>query len=147
MKCALDTSKTLALISHIHSCAEEYLCTELKKKGLPELSTSHGFILYNLSVFEKLTMGEIAAKINRDKSTATVLVKKLINLNLVETKSCTKDSRVKYVSLSEKGKQFTDATAEISANLLKKCYKGFSSKDAENLTSYLLCVANNFDSE
>ena len=145
MKNLVDTSKTLSLISHIHSRANDYLRDELKKKGLPDLSSSHGFILYNLSQNEKLTMGEIAEKINRDKSTTTILVQKLIHLGFVKTECCTEDSRVKFVRLSEKGRHFTDATAEISAGLLTRCYRGFSVAEAESLTQALLKVASNFD--
>ena len=140
-----DTSKTLSLISHIHSRAEEYLRAELKKKGLPNLSSSHGFILYNLAVNERLSMSEIAAKINRDKSTATALVQKLSEMGFVEKSAGEKDSRVKFVRLSEKGRRFTSCTSEISSALIRRCYHGFSESDAQNLTKYLLMVAANFD--
>ena len=70
-------NKTLSIISKIHSLSSSFLKKELEEKGLKELVSSHGNILFQLSVSEQLSMTEIASRIHRDKSTTTVLVKKL----------------------------------------------------------------------
>lgn len=142
-----DTSKTLSLISLIHSKVECYLSEELKKKGLPNLSTSHGFILYNLARCSELTMGEITKKINRDKSTTTALIKKLIALGYVEEYKSADDCRVKIIKLTPKGMSFTAATSEISKDLQERGLKGLSEDDAKLLCTLLHKVESNFETQ
>ena len=139
-----DTSKTLSLISLIHSKAECYLNEELKKKGLPNLSTSHGFILYNLSVKKEMTMGEITQKINRDKSTTTALVKKLVSLGYVEECRDCQDSRLKIIKLTPKGMSFNSATNEISKDLQERCLRGLTQEEAMILSCMLHKIKSNF---
>lgn len=89
-------------------------------------------------------MGELAQKINRDKSTTTVLIRKLIKENLVEECINEHDKRNKKISLTEKGKEYTSITSEISASLLQKFYKGFSDEEKIQFASFLERIKNNF---
>lgn len=140
-----NNSTTISLISHIHSLTADFLTEKLSAKGLPNLASSHGFILFQLSNTDKMPMSEIAKRINRDKSTTTVLIKKLKKLNLVEEEESKNDKRVKYIKLSEKGKEYTESTKTLSEELLKKCFAGFSEEDKNKLTELLNKIANNFD--
>ena len=72
----MDSSSLVSLISNIHTAASDFLEEKLKEYGLPDMVSSHGFILYRLSLAERLTMGELAQLVNRDKSTVTVLIRK-----------------------------------------------------------------------
>ena len=73
----MDVNSSISLLSNIHSITADFLTERLKTKGFPDFASSHGNILFQLSVNEKMTMGELSEKINRDKSTTTVLVRKL----------------------------------------------------------------------
>ena len=73
----MDVNSSISLLSHIHSITADFLTRKLSERGFPEFASSHGNILFQLSVNEKMTMGELAERINRDKSTTTVLVRKL----------------------------------------------------------------------
>lgn len=72
-----DYNTISSLISQIHNYSSNFLKTRLTQEGLPELVSSHGFILYKLSLTEALTMTDLAKNIKKDKSTTTVLIKKL----------------------------------------------------------------------
>lgn len=139
-----DVSSTVSLVSHIHSLSAEFLRSRLNQKGLPELSSSHGFILFLLSKEEELTMGEIARRINRDKSTTTVLVRKLENNGLVETFSNKKDARSKLIKLTAKGMEYNKITSELSTELIQTFYKGFSAEEKSQLLNYLQRISENF---
>ena len=89
-------------------------------------------------------MKELAAKINRDKSTATVLVRKLERDGFVKTAPAPEDARSKLVSLTRKGKRYNDVTAELANDLLKIFYKGFSETEKKNAFTYLTRIAENF---
>ena len=142
----MDFSKSniISKISHVHSLCKDFLKSELNKQGLPDLTSSHGHILYLLSQTDFLTMQEIAKKINRDKSTTTVLIKKLENLGLVKTSQSPSDSRVKCVSLSPLGVEYNRHTQEISQSLKTRFFSGLSQADAETLDTLLDKIKNNF---
>ena len=134
----------MSLVSRIHSAAADFLIKRLAEKGLPDFASSHGFILFQLSAKDALSMKELAEKINRDKSTATVLVRKLERDGFVKTAPSPGDARSKLVSLTRKGKRYNDVTAELANDLLKIFYKGFSDVEKKNACSYLLRIAENF---
>ena len=124
--------------------AADFLIKRLAEKGLPDFASSHGFILFQLAAKDALSMKELADKINRDKSTATVLVRKLERDGFVKTAPSPGDARSKLVSLTRKGKRYNDVTAELANDLLKIFYKGFSDAEKKNACSYLLRIAENF---
>lgn len=141
MEYSIDS--VLSLISHLHSASADFTNRMLSKDA--KFVSSHGFILFLLSENEKLTMGEISEQINRDKSTTTVLIKKLLEEGLVQTQNCTKDSRKKYISLTEKGKEYNSLTSSISRELLSVCYKNFTNEEKESLLKLLKKMNENLE--
>lgn len=136
----------ISKISRIHSLCADFLRVELNKTGLPNLASSHGFILFLLSQNETLTMREISEKINRDKSTTTQLIKKLESLGYVKTASSPEDSRIKLVKLTPQGIKYNDTTAAISEKLKKTFFKGLSESEITKLESILDKIDLNFNS-
>ncbi|MBP5696650.1 MAG: MarR family transcriptional regulator [Treponema sp.] len=138
-----STELVLALISRIHTKSAEFTNSRLpQEKGLV---SSHGFILFQLAEKEKLTMKDIASIINRDKSTTTVLIKKLLDKGLVKQESSSDDKRIKYITLTAKGKKLNTLTSSISKDLLKVCYKNFSEEEKQTLLSLLSKVSKNIE--
>ncbi len=137
-----SVQKVLSLISHIHSVSAEFTNRRLAEKNL---ISSHGFILFQLAQNETMSMTQLAACINRDKSTTTVLVKKLLAEDLVKITTSSEDSRVRLISLTSKGKKYKDLTSSISEDLLTVCYKGFSKEEKQKLLSLLNKVNQNIE--
>ena len=133
----------VSLISHIHSASADFLNRRLSKTD--SFVSSHGFILFLLSENQKMTMGQIAEKINRDKSPTTVLIKKLLEKGLVKTEHCPQDSRKKLISLTEDGKKYNALTGGISRQLLEACYKDFSGEEKETLLKLLVKMSRNIE--
>ena len=138
-----DVSSLLALVSHIHTLSADFTNRRLAEKG--NFVSSHGYILYMLSQKGPMKMGEIAQAINRGKSTTTVLIKKLRDEGLIREESDGSDSRMKYVSLTEKGKNYDSLTASISRELLETCYAGFSEEEKAELLRLLLKLNGNME--
>ena len=133
----------LSLISHIHTITADF--TNRRLPAEEKFVSSHGFILYLLSTKGTLTKGQIAQYINRDKSTTTVLVKKLIGQGLVQEAVSANDSRVKELSLTAKGKKYNELTSGISAELRSLCYRGFSAAQKKQLVSLLKKMSGNIE--
>jgi len=138
-------NNSISSISCLHTITANFLLDELAKEGLSNIASSHGNILFQLSKVEKLSMQELAKKINRDKSTTTVLVRKLIKENLIAEEINENDKRNKNIYLTEKGKKYNSITAKISTCLLDTFYKGFSDKEKEEFVSYLNRIIDNFN--
>ena len=138
------TSLILSLISKIHAQSASFLKTELQTRGLPEMVSSHGNILFQLSKNEKMSMRELSEAIHRDKSTVTALVNKLKEQGYVERIQSESDSRVVYVRLTEKGRAYTVETGAISSLLNEKCFAGFTEQDKTALYGFLSRISQNF---
>lgn len=140
----IDINKSISLVSHIHSITSDFLIEELKKNGLPDFATSHGNILFQLSANETLSMKDLASRINRDKSTTTVLVRKLEQENLVFTEADPKDKRSKNIRLTEKGREYNQKLGEISRKLISTFYADFTEEEKQQFLSLLLKINQNF---
>ena len=133
----------VSLISHIHTITADFTNRKLSEKG--KFVSSHGFILYLLSIEKQLSKKEIAERINRDKSTTTVLIRRLVEEGLVEEQSDRRDNRIKLISLTEKGRRMNSMTGEISKSLLDVCYRGFTEEEKSTLLSLLLKMNSNVE--
>ena len=141
MDYGVDT--VVSLISRIHSLSQDFLRRRMTDARLPELVSSHGFMLFCLSRTERMTLGELAQRINRDKSTTTVLVRKLEAADLVATERDESDSRKKYIRLTEKGTAYNAVTARLSDELLRTSYRDFSAAEQDELLRLLLKLHGN----
>ena len=139
-----DINKSISKISHIHSLTQDFLTGRLSEKGLENFASSHGNILFQLSRVESMKMNELSERINRDKSTTTVLVQKLINEGLVEIKSSDTDKRSKLISLSTKGREYNKLTSQISSELIDTFYKDFTDEEKKQFCTFLSRIASNF---
>ena len=142
-----DVSSVLSLISKIHSESAAFLQDKMAEQGLPALVSSHGFILFCLCRYGNLSMGELTEKINRDKSTTTALVKKLVDSGLVLIEKNQEDCRRKIISLTDAGKSYTRMTEELSKELLETAWKGFSEEEKDCTLKLLLRMSENIASK
>ncbi len=91
-----------------------------------------------------MPMGELAEKINRDKSTTTVLVRKLEAEGFITGEPDPADKRSRIIFLTAKGKQFNNTAMELSKDLLSTFYKGFDEKEKHLFYEFLLKIRDNF---
>ena len=90
-------------------------------------------------------MKELANRIHRDKSTTTVLVRKLELAEYIKRETSKDDNRVFYITLTEKGEEYTKNTSRISERLITKCYEGFSENDKNTVLELLTRISQNFN--
>ena len=138
-----DTS--IAKVSQIHSLTQEFLKKRLAENGFDDFASSHGYILYQLSVNDGITMKELASKINRDKSTTTVLVRKLEQAGLVNVQVDPADKRNKLLSLTPKGNEYNQMTKHLSQELMTTFYKGFTQEEKQMFCDFLERIKANFE--
>ena len=135
---------SISQVSHIHSLTADFLKKRLAQSGFDDFASSHGNILFQLGVNKSITMKELAAKINRDKSTTTVLVRKLEQEGLVSAIPSPHDRRNKILTLTPKGAEYNTLMQKLSKELLAKFYKGFSEEEIEKFSGFLGRIESNF---
>lgn len=108
------------------------------------LAPSHGEILGALIYRGPLPMTEIARIIEKDKSTITALVNKLIKLGYVQRGKHSSDARISLISLTEKGAALKREILLIAGDLRARSYQGISDEEAETLVRLLTKIDENF---
>jgi len=141
----LEINNSINIVSHIHTLCVDYLQKQLSENGFENFASSHGHILFQLSKVNAMPMNELSKKINRDKSTTTVLVRKLENEGYVVTVPSEEDKRSKMISLTEKGKKYNQVTSDISNQLMTKFYANFSEEEKSTFTGFLAKICDNFE--
>lgn len=140
-----DTRAIISLITKIHNRANALILNELKSEGITDLAISHGAIFNALfSSSEKLRMNDIAEKIQKDKSTVTALINKLVKLGYVQREKCTVDTRITYITLTAEGEALKPIFYRVSKNLIDTTYDGFSTEEQVELMGMLEKMLNNF---
>ena len=140
----MGTKDVISLISKIRDSTNRFITNEMDSWGAKGLAPSHGDILFLLLKSEKLTMKELAERINKDKSTITALVNKLMKQGYVEKERDIEDNRIVFVTLTEKGKQLKPMFDAISEDLISRVYKNISQNEREELIKILEKIKNNF---
>jgi len=140
----MNTKNIISLISKVRESANKFIVGEMDKWGVKGLAPSHGDILMALLKVEKLTMKELTEKIDKDKSTVTALVDKLIKQGYVEKTKDIEDNRVVFVSLTEKGRELKPMFDAISQELISIVYKDIPQSEREGLINTLTKIKNNF---
>jgi len=141
-----NDNNSIAMFSNIRALANKLIITELKERGYKDICSSHGEILYNLYRYKNLNMRDLASNIKKDKSTLTVLVKKLEKLGYICRKQCTSDARVQLLSLTCKANDFYPVFQEISLLLNSVAFDGFKEYEIEMLTDMLSRIVTNMKS-
>jgi DNA-binding MarR family transcriptional regulator len=120
---------TFFLIGRIKEHYTDFLENELTKRGMKNVVTSHADIIAVLGINGELTLSDVADKINRVRSTVTVLVNKLEKLGYVTQRKNEADNRSSFLSLTEKGKRLIPEFLSITDILFKKATNGISKEE------------------
>lgn len=134
----------VSVVARTRALANRYLVQQMGMRGLEGLVTSHGDVLLQLFAEDGLPMRELAARVYRDPSTVTTLVKKLADAGYVRTERGVRDRRSVVVLLTERGRVLERDFQEISQCLLEVQRKGIDDARMEAAREVLLQMQQNF---
>ena len=134
----------VSVVARTRALANRYLVQQMGVRGLEGLVTSHGDVLLQLFAEDGLPMRELAARVHRDPSTVTTLVKKLADAGYVRTERGVRDRRSVVVLLTERGRVLERDFQEISQCLLEVQRKGIDDARMEAAREVLLQMQLNF---
>lgn len=138
----MNKDHILFLIGRINYKVGRRLVMALKRHNVTGIAPSHGEIIGALILAKQLTMKEIAGIIDKDKSTVTALVTKLVALGYIHKQTDATDSRVSVISLTPAGQALKPAFMAISRELRKKAYGSISEEEKRTLYDLLMKVNN-----
>ena len=131
------------LISRIQYKANRLLTREMRAHHIAGLAPSHGEILGSIMFRGPLPMSEIAQIIDKDKSTVTALVNKLIRMGYVEKQKHRTDSRFSLIAVTQKGEALKPAFVSIAKKLRALSYKDIPDDERETLVRLLTKLNKN----
>ena len=131
------------LIGRIQYKADRFLVGQLKARHMEGLAPSHGEILGALVWKGPMSMTDIARFIEKDKSTVTALVDKLIRLGYVKKSKHGADARVSLISLTERGAALKTEILGIGRDLRARSYQGISDEEGDMLIRLLTKIDEN----
>lgn len=127
---------------------DKFIEKQLKEEELFELVPSHGNILTVLYENNgKINMKDIAKKINKDKSTVTALVNKLINLGYIEKQKSEEDKRVTYIKVTKKAEDIYEKYSRICDNVKSAAYSDFTEEEKDEFLRLLKKLGDNIKKE
>ena len=138
------TDNTAHRLSLARRLVNSFLLDEMEMVGLTGFVPSYGDLILQLCHHSPMTMTVLAESIQRDRSTVTTLVKKLVHLEFVEMQDNPHDSRSKLVSLTEKGKHLHSEFRIISEKLMQTTWQDINKEEREQFRSTLDQIIHNF---
>ncbi len=139
-----ETDIIISLISRIREKANRFIISELAARGLGNLKPIHGDLLLALFRYENPTMTELTKIIDRNKSTVTTLVNKLVQLGYAQKKRDKADYRNFRISLTKKGMALKPDLVDISRRLLSKVYKEMPLEERKEVVRGLAFINRNW---
>ena len=133
------------LITKIKQLHSRALAQCISDKGIDAFSGEQGKILFVLWQKDKITQKELATEIGLAKNTITVMLEKMEKNNLIRRITDENDKRKSLVILTDYAKSLKKSFDEISDEMLKKVYKGFSEEEIDKYEGYLHRIIRNVE--
>ncbi len=115
---------------------------ELELRGVEGLAPSHGDILVALFRNESLSMRDLSETIQRDKSTVTALVNKLVKLGYVEKYKGLVDSRITFVKLTPFAHEKREAFIEAADIIIEQFSRHITQEEIETALKIMKKINN-----
>ena len=133
------------LITKIKQLHSRALAQCINEQGIAAFSGEQGKILFVLWQKDKITQKELACETGLAKNTITVMLEKMEKNDLIRRITDENDKRKSLVILTEHAKSLKKSFDEISDEMLKKVYKGFSEEEIDKYEEYLHRIIRNLE--
>jgi DNA-binding MarR family transcriptional regulator len=129
------------LMAKIRQVGERIFIRELKKFGI-EINPAQGRIMFALWQTDGISINELAKKTQLKKSTMTSMLDRLEKLGYVKRLRSKKDRRKILIYRTEKDKATENKYREVSKEMTKLFYQGFSPSEISSFEQDLQRILN-----
>ncbi|MDH4209836.1 MAG: MarR family transcriptional regulator [candidate division WOR-3 bacterium] len=116
------------LIAKIHQLAGRIFSRKLRDNGI-ELNPAQGRIMFALWHTSRIPINELARRTSLGKSTLTSMLDRLESSGYVSRIQCRDDRRIILIERTEKDKTFEKKYTEVSQDMTRLFYVGFSKQE------------------
>jgi MarR family transcriptional regulator, organic hydroperoxide resistance regulator len=132
------------LIAKIHRTGGRIFGRMLRERGL-EIDPAHGRVLFVLWEEGSMAINELAKRVSLGKSTLTNTIDRLEAAGQIRRVRSVDDRRKILIELTPKNKAVHRLYDEVSAEMTRLFYRGFSKDDAARLDACLARVLANLE--
>jgi len=108
-----------------------------------EITSAQGRIMFALWQQDGISINELAKKTQLGKSTLTSMLDRLEKMGYIKRQRSKKDRRKILIKRTEKDKALESKYVEVSQQMTKLYYKGFSKSDIDRFENDLTRILNN----
>ena len=108
-----------------------------------EINSAQGRIMFALWQADGISINELAQKTQLKKSTLTSMLDRLENMGYVRRQRCKKDRRKILIKRTNKDKNLENRYVELSQEITKLFYKGFSKSQIDLFENDLVRILDN----
>ncbi|MEE9442309.1 MAG: MarR family transcriptional regulator [candidate division Zixibacteria bacterium] len=134
------------LIGKIHRLAGRIFTKKLKGHNIDIINPAQGKIMFVLWKNDGLSISELAAKTSLGKSTLTSMLDRLENAGHLKRVASDSDRRKFLLYRTRKDKKMEKLYTEVSEEMNRLFYKGFTKIEILQFENNLLRVLNNLES-
>lgn len=132
------------LVAKIHRIGGRIFARMLRERGL-EIDPAHGRVLFVLWEEGPMAINELARRVSLGKSTLTNTVDRLEAAGQILRVRSADDRRKILIELTPKNEAVHRLYAEVSVEMTRLFYRGFSKDDAARLDAFLARVLANLE--
>ncbi len=114
----------------------------LKEYGI-EINSAQGRIMFALWKKDGIAINELSKKTQLKKSTLTSMLDRLEKMGYVRRQRCKKDRRIILIKRTNKDKNLESKYVELSEEMTRLYYKGFSKSEIDRFEKYLERILDN----
>ena len=108
-----------------------------------EINSAQGRIMFALWQADSISINELAKKTQLKKSTLTSMLDRLETMGYVKRQRCRKDRRKILIKRTKKDKTLESKYVELSQEITKLFYKGFSKSQIDRFENDLVRILDN----
>ena len=131
------------LITKIHQLAGRIFTRKLKEYHINEINPAQGRIMFVIWRNDGISINELAQKTSLGKSTLTSMLDRLEANGYLKRIPSPEDRRKILIMRTEKDKSFQDLYIQVSQDMTKLFYKGFSKSEIDEFEQYLSRIFDN----
>lgn len=131
------------LIAKIHQLSGRIFARLLKQYDIQEINPAQGRILFVLWRNDGIPIQTLARETSLGKSTLTSMLDRLEESGFIRRIPSREDRRTILIARTDKDKAFQNLYIQVSRDMSRLCYQGFSSREMDELEGYLRRVFQN----
>jgi DNA-binding MarR family transcriptional regulator len=108
-----------------------------------EINSAQGRIMFALWQADDISISELVKKTQLKKSTLTSMLDRLEKMGYVRRQRCKKDRRKILIKRTKKDKNLETRYVELSGEITKLFYKGFSKSEIDRFENDLVRILDN----